>query len=88
MGDFPGGIADKNLPDNTGDSKFDPWSGKIPYTAEQLSPWAATTESMCPRAHKSQLLSPCAAAAKPCGALEPVVCSKRSHCNEKPEHLS
>ena len=62
MGDFPGGIADKNLPDNTGDSKFDPWSGKIPYTAEQLSPWAATTESMCPRAHKSQLLSPCAAA--------------------------
>ena len=50
MGYFPGGIADKNLPDNTGDSRFDPWSGKIPYTAEQLSPWATTTEPTCPRA--------------------------------------
>ena len=23
---------------------FEPWSGKIPHTAEQLSPWATTTE--------------------------------------------
>ncbi|KAJ8787545.1 hypothetical protein J1605_022860, partial [Eschrichtius robustus] len=22
---------------------FDPWSGKIPHAAEQLSPWATTT---------------------------------------------
>ena len=23
---------------------FEPWSGKIPHAAEQLSPWATTTE--------------------------------------------
>ena len=48
MGDFPGGIVDKNLPDNTGDKGFDPWSGKIPYAAEQLSPWTITTEAHVP----------------------------------------
>ena len=26
--------------------RFNPWSGRIPYTEEQLSPWATTTEPM------------------------------------------
>ena len=26
---------------------FEPWSGKIPHAAEQLSPWATTTEPAC-----------------------------------------
>ena len=26
---------------------FGPWSGKIPHAAEQLSPWATTTEPAC-----------------------------------------
>ena len=26
---------------------FKPWSGKIPHAAEQLGPWAATTEPAC-----------------------------------------
>ena len=44
---------------------FEPWSGKIPYAAEQLGPWATTTEP----AH-----------------LEPVLCNKRGHDNERPVH--
>ena len=38
MGDFPGGIVDKNLPDNTGDKGFDPWSGKIPICRGATKP--------------------------------------------------
>ena len=26
---------------------FEPWSGKIPHAAEQLGPWATTTEPVC-----------------------------------------
>ena len=36
---------------------FDPWSGKIPHAAEQLSLCVTTTESAHPRAHEPQLLS-------------------------------
>ena len=44
-GDFPGGTVVKNLPANAGDMDgFNPWSGKIPHAAEQLSPCATTTE--------------------------------------------
>ena len=32
--------------------RFDPWSGRIPHAAGQLSPCATTTESLCPRAHR------------------------------------
>ena len=52
---------------------FEPWSGKIPHAADQLSPRATTTE-----AHVPQLLKP--------ARLEPVLHSKRSHCSEKPAH--
>ena len=54
---------------------FDPWSGKIPHAAEQLSPVCHTHW-----AHMLQLLKPM--------CLEPELCNERSHCNEKPEHCS
>ena len=45
--DFPGGAVVKNPPANAGGHWFDPWSGKISHAAEQLSPWATTTEPAC-----------------------------------------
>ena len=39
----------KNPPINAGHG-FGPWSGKIPYDTEQLSPHAANTEIHVPRA--------------------------------------
>ena len=36
--------------------RFNPWSGKIPHAAEQLSP-CTTTTSLTSRAHEPQLLS-------------------------------
>ena len=43
--DFPGGPVVKNLPSTAGDVGLIPgWGTKIPYTMEQLSPCAATTE--------------------------------------------
>ena len=44
---------------------FEPWSGRIPHAAEQLGPWATTTEP---------------------ARLEPVLCNKRGHDSERPEH--
>ena len=41
---FPGGAVVKNPPANAGENGFEPWSGKIPHAAEQLSPLATTTE--------------------------------------------
>ena len=41
---FPGGAVVKNPPANAGGHGFEPWSGKIPRAAEQLSPCATTTE--------------------------------------------
>ena len=40
---FPGGLVVENPPANAGDG-FDPWSRKIPYAVEQLSPCAITIE--------------------------------------------
>ena len=71
---------------------FEPWSGKIPHAAEQLSPcttttepalyspWATTTEPTNHNcwAYVPQLLQPT--------HLEPVLRNKTSHCNEKPAH--
>ena len=39
---FPGDSVVKNIAANTGDTKFDPGSRKIPHAVEQLS-WCATT---------------------------------------------
>ena len=52
---------------------FYPWSRKIPHASEQLSPCATTTEPTC-----HNYWSP--------RTLEPVLCSKKRHCNEKPTH--
>ena len=41
---FPGGAVVKNPPANARRHGFEPWSGKIPHAAEQLSPCDATTE--------------------------------------------
>ena len=42
---FPGGAVVKNLPVNAGDMDgFEPWSGKIPNAADQLSSCTTTTE--------------------------------------------
>ena len=41
---FPGGAMVENLPANAGGHGFEPWCGKIPHAAEQLGPWATTTE--------------------------------------------
>ena len=46
-GDFPGGPVVKNPPSNAGDAGLIPGQGtKIPHSAGQLSPCAATTEPM------------------------------------------
>ena len=37
---------------------FEPWSGKIPHAAEQLSPCATTTEARTPRARAPQQEKP------------------------------
>ena len=73
----------KNPPDNAGNMGFDPWSGKIPHAAEQLSP-CTTLLSLSARAREPQLLSPRATTTEaPC--LEPVLRHKRSHRKEKPK---
>ena len=92
--DFPGGAVVKNPPANAGRGHgFEPWSGKIPQAAEQLSPCATTTEPVSHNdwslhtlepayhnywAHVLQLLKP--------ACLKTVLCNKRSHRNEKPAH--
>jgi len=57
--------------------RFNPWSRKIPYAAEQLSPCATTTEPICSGAHNLQILKPT--------SLKPVL-QNRSHCKEKSAH--
>ena len=51
--DFPGGPVVENPPANTGGHGFDPWSGKIPHAAEQLSPCTQLPRP-CSGAHASQ----------------------------------
>ena len=46
---FPGGTVVENPPANTGHG-FEPWPGKIPHAAEQLSPRATATEPV-PASH-------------------------------------
>ena len=43
-------------------TRFETWSGKIPHAAEQLSPWATTTEPACHSYYwSSHAWSPCSA---------------------------
>jgi len=55
---------------------FDPWSGKISYSLEQLGPCATTIEPVLLWSPGMQLLKP--------EHLKPILSNKRSHDNEKP----
>ena len=76
-GDFPGDTVVKNLPANAGDT------GLIPGPERSHMLWSSQAHapqllSLRSRAGVPQLLKP--------AHLEPVLCNKRSHCNEKPTH--
>ena len=85
---FPGGAVVKNPPANAGDTGSSPGLGRshmpqIPHGATKPmchNYWACALEPMSHNywAHMSQLLKP--------AHLEPVLCNKRSHRNEKPVH--
>ena len=47
--DFPLDPVVKNSPANVGDHGFDPWSGKLPYVPQLLSPCSATRETTAMR---------------------------------------
>ena len=63
LGDFPGGLAGKNLPCNAGGTGLIPgWGTKVPHDPEQLKLSMATTKPEAPelvchneRSHKMQL---------------------------------
>ena len=63
----------KNSPAKAKGHRFDPWSRKIPHAMKKLGPCATTTEAVC-RNYGSP------------STLEAVLCNKRSHHNENPEH--
>ena len=73
MEDFPGDPVVKNLPANAGDIGVIPGPGRFHNASEQLSPCTTATE---PTSRNYE--SPC--------ALEPMLCNKKSHHNEKPVH--
>ena len=54
----------KSPPANAGGQGFEPWSGRIPHSAEQLSPCATTAESALwsPQAITTEALVPRACA--------------------------
>ena len=68
---------DKNLPANARDMGSIPGPGKshMPRSSSARGPQLL---SLCSRAREPQLLKPV--------CLEPVLCNKRSHCNEKLAH--
>ena len=67
----------KNLPANAGDTGSIPDLRRSHMAAQQLSLCATTPEPV--------LQSPGITTAEP-RALEPVLCNKRSQCNEKPSY--
>ena len=75
--DFPGGALVGSPPANAGDTGSSPGPGgsHMPW-----SNWARAPQllSLCSRAHEPQGLKP--------GHLEPVLCNKRGHHNEKSAH--
>ena len=82
--DFPGGTVVKNLPANAGDTGSSPGQGR---SHMPQSNWACAPQllSLCSRAREPQLLRPPATTTE-AAHLEPMLRSKRSHCNEKPAH--
>ena len=75
--DFPGSAVVKNLPANAGDTGLSPGLGRshMPRSTSACVPQLLSLHS---RACEPQLLKPM--------SLEPVLCNKRSHRNEKPTH--
>ena len=65
---------------------FPPWPGKIPHTAEQLSPWTAATQSVLWSLEAATPEPTCYNYWESPLCLEPGLGNKRSHCNEKPRH--
>ena len=66
---------------------FDPWSGKNPQAVEQLRSCATTTEPLLQSLGAATAEPTCHSYGGPC-TLEPVLCNKRSHFNEKPAHCN
>ena len=74
---FPGGAVVKNPPANAEDTGSSPGPGRS-HVLRSNSACAPQLLSLRSRAHEPQLLKPV--------CLEPVLCNKRSHRNEKPAH--
>ena len=72
VGDFPGGPEVKNLPTNAGDTSSIPGPGR---SHRLLSNWVLSHNYLSLGATTAE--STC---------LEPVLCNKRDHSNEKPLH--
>ena len=82
----PRGSVVKNLPANAGDTGSIPGPERSHMLCNNQD-HAPQLLSLCFRARESKLLSPRTATTEAC-ALEPVLCSERSHCNEKTSHFS
>ena len=78
-GGFPGDSVVKNLPAKAGDTGLipDPGRSHMPQSNEAHVPQPL---SLGFRAQELQLRKP--------RALQPVLCSKRSHCSEKPKRCN
>ena len=74
-GGLPWWLSGKESTGQCRGHRFNPRSEKISQATEQLSPFSTTTEPTR-RSHWSSQ------------APEPVLCNKRSHHNEKPEHCN
>ena len=72
-----GGSLVKNLPASTGHTGLIPDPGRF-HMPQSLQAHAPQPLNLCSKARELQLLSP--------RTLEPVFCSKRSRCSEKPAH--
>ena len=74
---FPGGAVVKNPPAKAGDTGLSPGPGRS-HTPQSNSAHSPQLLSLHSRAQEPQLLKP--------ASLEPMLCNKRRHRNEKPTH--
>ena len=77
IGGFPGGAVVKNPPAKAGDTGLSPGPGRS-HTPQSNSAHSPQLLSLHSRAQEPQLLKP--------ASLEPMLCNKRRHRNEKPTH--
>ena len=82
---FPGGSVVKNLPANAGEHGFEPWPGKIPHAAEQLTPWATAPEPACHNYWSARAWSPCSATREATAVRRPRTATKSSPCSPQLE---